>query len=142
MKRLAVFLVPGFLFGAGLALSGMTNPEKVTHFLDVAGAWDPSLLFVMGGGVIVFAVLNLLIHRRDAPYFGGKLPGVRGASGVDRRLVVGAALFGVGWGIAGVCPGPALTDLALLRVDVLVFVAAMAAGMVVAQRGFGADAPG
>lgn len=141
MKGLIGFVLAGFLAGVGLSVSGMTNPAKVTGFLDFAGNWDPTLLFVMGGAVAVFAVLNVLIHRRSAPYLCGTLPGVRGATGIDRRLVLGAALFGVGWGLAGVCPGPAVTDLALLRTDVLAFVGAMVGGMLLAQRGFGADAP-
>ena len=141
MKAVALF-VPGLLFGAGLALSGMTNPAKVIGFLDVSGGeWDPTLACVMGGAVITFAVLNLLVHRREEPVLCGTLPGARGKRDLDAPLVVGAILFGVGWAMTGVCPGPGLVDLATLRPEVFAYVAAMAAGMVVAQRVFGADAP-
>ena len=140
MKAL-VYAIPGALFGAGLAISGMTNPAKVVNFLDLAGHWDPSLAFVMVGAIGVFAVLNQLIHRRGAPVLGGSLPGRRSTGAVSPRLLIGASLFGVGWGLGGVCPGPALTDLSLLRIDVLAFVGAMLAGMLIAQRGFGVDAP-
>jgi uncharacterized membrane protein YedE/YeeE len=140
MKSAALFL-PGLLFGVGLAISGMANPAKVIGFLDVAGKWDPTLLCVMGAAVCTFALLNVLIHKRAAPILGGTFPGVRGSSGVDLRLAVGALLFGAGWGLGGICPGPAIIDLAHLRGDVFGFVAAMAVGMVIAQRAFGADAP-
>jgi uncharacterized membrane protein YedE/YeeE len=140
MRTLALF-VPGLLFGVGLALSGMTNPAKVINFLDVTGHWDPSLLFVMGGAVLVFTVLNQLIHRRQAPVFGGSLPGRRSKESVDARLLVGAVAFGLGWGLGGVCPGPAITDLSLLKPEVFAFVGGMLGGMIVAQRGFGVDAP-
>lgn len=140
--RSFVFFLPGFLFGVGLALAGLTNPQKITALLDVAGgAWDPSLLFVMGGAVSTFALLNRLIHRLPAPFLGGGFPGVRGPSTIDGRLVVGAAVFGVGWGLGGVCPGPAITDLSMFRSDVLAFTIAMVTAMVVAQAFFGADAP-
>lgn len=140
MKAALLFL-PGAVFGAGLALSGMCNPAKVINFLDVAGNWDPSLLCVMGGAVLMFAVWNVLVHKREKPILGGELPGVRTKGTLNGRTAVGAALFGIGWGVGGVCPGPALTDLSLLRSDVFAFVGAMLVGMVVAQRVLGADAP-
>ena len=139
--KLLLYALPGALFGAGLAISGMTNPAKVINFLDVAGHWDPSLAFVMAGAIAVFATLNQLIHTRPAPLLGGSLPGRRATSKVSPRLLIGASLFGVGWGLGGVCPGPALTDLGLLRPDVLAFVGAMLVGMLIAQRGFGVDVP-
>jgi len=140
--RSVALVLPGFLFGVGLAISGLTDPAKVLAFLDVAGgAWDPSLLVTMAGALGSFALLNLLVHRRAAPLLGGRLPGRRGTGAVRPRVLVGAAVFGLGWGIGGVCPGPALADLALLRLDVVAFVAAMAAGMILAQRGLGVDAP-
>ena len=138
----ALLFFPGVVFGVGLLLSGMSNPQKVIAFLDVTGgAWDPSLMFVMVGAIGTFAVLNLLVHRRAAPLLGGKLPGARSKGGVTPRLLVGAGLFGVGWGLGGICPGPALTDLGTFDVEILVFVGCMLAGMILAQRGFGADAP-
>jgi hypothetical protein len=125
-------LVCGLVFGAGLAIAGMTNPAKVLAFLDVAGAWDPTLAFVMGGALLVNAGAYALTRRRARPLFAEvfALPTRRD---LDARLVGGAALFGVGWGLVGLCPGPALASLARGENEVLVFVAAMAGGML-AQR--------
>lgn len=134
MKRIspaAGALLSGIVFGIGLSLSGMTNPAKVIGFLDIAGHWDPSLAFVMGGALIP-AVLGFNVKRRngrlawacDAP-----------AAGVTRNLVIGAALFGIGWGLAGFCPGPAVVRLAFWDLRVLVFVGAMLAGMAAARWG-------
>ena len=131
-----LFLVAGGLFGSGLAISGMTDPARVIGFLDLFGAWDPALLFVMAGAVGVYG-LGMLVLRR----FGNqslKLPSAS-SSPIDRRLVIGAAIFGVGWGLGGFCPGPALANLGALRPEALLFVPAMAIGMLVAQRFFGAD---
>ena len=109
----------GFLFGIGLWLSGMANPRKVLDFLDVTGNWDPSLLLVMGGAVIVTAIaFRPLLRKRPIDF----------KTSIDAPLVIGAALFGIGWGIGGYCPGPALTALSNLSADVLVFVAAMVGG--------------
>ncbi len=138
MSRTAWFLVPGVVFGAGLAISGMTNPAKVSGFLDLFGEWDPSLALVMAGAIASFAVGHRLVQRRGAPVFGGTFPG-RPANNVDARMIGGAGLFGVGWGLVGFCPGPAITNVGGLRVEALVFVAAMAVGVIVAQRFFGAD---
>jgi uncharacterized membrane protein YedE/YeeE len=141
MKHALLFF-PGLLFGVGLAVSGMSNPAKVIGFLDVAGGnWDPSLALVMVGAIGCFGLLNLLIHRREAPLFGGKLPGPRSTGKPSPRVLVGAALFGVGWGLSGVCPGPAITDVSTLRGEVFAYLSAMLVGMLVAQRAFGADAP-
>jgi uncharacterized membrane protein YedE/YeeE len=109
----------GLLFGIGLWLSGMANPRKVLDFLDVTGDWDPSLLLVMGGAVAVTAAAFRPLLKRQPMDF---------KSGIDAPLIAGAALFGVGWGIGGYCPGPALTALANLSAEVFVFVAAMIAG--------------
>ena len=138
MSRTAWFLVPGVVFGAGLAISGMTNPAKVSGFLDLFGEWDPSLALVMFGAIASFVVGIRIVQRRACPMFGGTFPG-RPARDVDARVLVGAALFGVGWGLVGFCPGPAITNLARLHVEVIGFVVAMAVGMVVAQRIFRAD---
>ena len=110
----------GFLFGIGLWLSGMANPRKVLDFLDVAGNWDPSLLLVMGGAVAVTAVFFRPLIRRKQITFD--------KTAVDAPLVIGAAIFGLGWGIGGYCPGPALTALSNLSVEPFVFVAAMIVG--------------
>jgi uncharacterized membrane protein YedE/YeeE len=121
-------VISGALFGAGLTLSGMTDPARVRGFLDIFGRWDPTLAFVMGGAVIVMAVAWRVQSRMARPLFGEKfsLPDRRD---FDGRLIAGSALFGVGWGIAGLCPGPALASLALSPLSVLPFVAAMLAGM-------------
>jgi uncharacterized membrane protein YedE/YeeE len=114
----------GLLFGIGLWLSGMANPQKVLDFLDVAGHWDPSLLLVMGGAVAVTALaFPRLLKTRNIDF----------RKNIDVPLVAGAAIFGVGWGIGGYCPGPALTALSTLGVEVIAFVAAMIAGGIFAR---------
>jgi uncharacterized membrane protein YedE/YeeE len=121
-------LLAGLLFGLGLILSGMASPAKVLGFLDLAGPWDPSLALVMAGAVGVGLAAFALARRRAASVLGFemRLPPTRG---IDRRLVVGSLLFGVGWGIAGFCPGPALVALGMGEAKALVFVASMLAGM-------------
>ena len=118
MKSTVTALVSGTLFGAGLAIAEMTNPAKVLGFLDVAGAWDPSLAFVMGAALTISAIA----YRVRAPSVPFKAK-------VDRRLLVGAALFGLGWGLAGFCPGPAIVALASGSAKVVVFVGSMLGGM-------------
>ena len=132
--KLVLLFVAGGLFGMGLAVSGMTDPARVIGFLDIFGAWDPALLFVMAGAVGVFGVGMLILRRFD----GVKLPSAA-ASSIDRQLVIGPAIFGLGWGLGGFCPGPALANLGALRIEALVFVPAMTIGMFLAQRFFGAD---
>lgn len=129
MKPGFTAFLSGAVFAAGLALSGMTQPEKVIGFLDVAGAWDPSLAFVMIGAIGLNLVLFRFILKRTGPVFGSvfQLPNRRD---IDPRLVAGAALFGAGWGLGGYCPGPGLVSLAAGGLSALVFVIAMAAGMV------------
>jgi len=126
MLRL-VSLLSGMLFGAGLAVSGMIDPHKVRGFLDVTGSWDPSLLLVMGGAVTVAAVSFRFLLRRERPVLAEKyfLPD---NTRLDRRLLGGAVVFGVGWGVAGYCPGPALAALATLGWQPLVLFLSMAAG--------------
>ena len=144
MKPVKLFgiLIAGVLFGAGLAISGMTDPARVVGFLDVFGKWDPALAFVMAGAVGTYGAGMFAMRkasRRDAlQHKGLKFPSVR-SEPIDRRLVIGAAIFGVGWGLSGFCPGPALANLGALRIEALIFVPAMAIGMVAAQRVFGAD---
>jgi uncharacterized membrane protein YedE/YeeE len=123
-------LLAGLVFGLGLIVSGMANPAKVLGFLDLAGRWDPSLALVMAGAIAVGSVAFLLVKNRTRSLLGAemKLPT---ASHIDRRLVVGSALFGMGWGIAGFCPGPGLVALGMGESKALVFVAAMLAGMAV-----------
>lgn len=123
-------LITGLLFGLGLIVSGMTNPAKVTGFLDLAGPWDPSLAFVMGGAIGVGLVAFRLAGSRSTSLLGEpmRLPA---ASHIDRRLVLGSLAFGVGWGLAGYCPGPALASLASGDSKPLIFTAAMLAGMAI-----------
>jgi uncharacterized protein len=141
--KLLGVLIAGGLFGVGLAISGMTDPARVIGFLDVFGKWDPALVFVMAGavgtyGIGMFAMRKAASAAADALQKLGKRP-ARRSEPIDRRLVIGAAIFGVGWGLSGFCPGPALANLGALRIDALVFVPAMAIGMIVAQRFFDAD---
>ena len=129
MREPLLAALSGTLFGACLAISGMTQPAKVIGFLDVAGAWDPSLAFVMGAALLVYApAYALLVKPRIDAYVarGFKLPS---ATQIDARLLIGAAVFGAGWGVAGFCPGPAITSLASGAWQAVVFVAAMVAGM-------------
>lgn len=129
MNRLIEFLV-GLLFGLGLIVSGMTDPGKVLGFLDVAGHWDPSLAFVMGGAIGVGVVAFAVARRRTTAFLGGaiRLPAT---APIDRRLVVGSLVFGVGWGLAGFCPGPALVAAGGGSAKAAAFVLAMVAGMAV-----------
>lgn len=121
-------LFAGALFGTGLAVSGMTDPQRVLGFLDVFGGFDPTLLFVLGGAVATTAVLFRLVLRRASPVLTSSFVFSQ-VRRIDRPLVVGAALFGVGWGIAGYCPGPALAGLGAGSVEAFWFVPAMVAGM-------------
>lgn len=131
MGRILSALLCGLIFGAGLAISGMVNPAKVLGFLDITGQWDPSLILVMAGGVAVFAIGFRLVQRGRHPLFAEKFE-IPTRRDIDPRLVVGASLFGIGWGLAGLCPGPALTGLAFGLTEVYVFVAAMVAGSLAA----------
>src|SRR5271154_2621187 len=127
MKRVSPFLA-GLLFGIGLCISGMIYPSKVLAFLDLAGAWDPSLAFVMGGAVAVAFVAFRVAARRPKG-FSGEPFHMPIAKTIDARLVGGSLLFGVGWGLVGLCPGPAIVDIGFLDGRAALFVACMAAGM-------------
>jgi hypothetical protein len=131
--RGAVAFAAGLLFALGLGIGGMTQPSKVIGFLDVAGDWDPSLAFVMGGALLVYATIARLVLARPRPLLEAKFF-VPTRRDLDPPLVVGAVLFGAGWGLAGYCPGPALVSLASGRASVVVFVAAMVLGMWIEQR--------
>lgn len=131
MKRALSAFAAGVVFAAGLVLGGMTQPGKVIGFLDFTGSWDPSLALVMGGALLVYAVLSRVFLRRPAPLFEHKFH-VPSRRDIDRRLLFGAALFGVGWGLGGYCPGPGLVSLTR-GLQPALFVAAMVAGMY-AQR--------
>jgi uncharacterized membrane protein YedE/YeeE len=127
--RIVASLVCGLIFGAGLLISGMVQPAKVLGFLDIFGAWDPSLAVVMAAALAVSVPGFRLADRSPRPWFAWQYfqPG---QSGIDLPLVAGAALFGIGWGLVGLCPGPALESLATLSPGIIVFVAAMAGGMI------------
>lgn len=131
MNRVLATLIPllsGFLFALGLGISGMTNPIKVFSFLDLFGSWDPTLIFVMIGAIIVHFISYQVIKRRTSPILAPEfhLPGKKQVTG---PLVIGSAIFGAGWGLAGYCPGPALVSLATLEYRILLFVISMIVGM-------------
>lgn len=126
-------LLAGLLFGCGLILSGMINPAKVLGFLDIAGAWDPSLAFVMAGAIAA-AAPAFFFARKMPRSLTGEPVRIPAASRVDRRLLTGSALFGIGWGIAGFCPGPAVAGVGAGEPKALLFVLAMLAGMALFRR--------
>jgi uncharacterized membrane protein YedE/YeeE len=138
LRRLVPPLLSGLLFGAGLTVGGMVDPIRVRGFLDVTGDWDPTLAFVMGGAVIVMAIAWFIQRRMDRPVFAEKFS-LPERQDLDPALIGGALLFGIGWGIAGICPGPALASLALVPAKVLPFVLAMVVGM--ATHHFTLDRP-
>ena len=132
MRQLLVALVSGTIFGAGLALGGMTDPARVRGFLDLFGAWDPTLAFLMGGAVLVMAVAWVVQRQMLRPLFaeGFSLPD---RNDLTPRLIGGSALFGIGWGIAGLCPGPGFAALAIQPVSATIFVVALLGGMLIAR---------
>jgi uncharacterized protein len=133
MKQLFA-LLSGLIFGIGLILGGMADPAKVLNFLDIFGTWDPSLAFVMGGAIAVTAPgFALLTHTRSMPFFDREFR-IPTRSDLDPRLVSGAAIFGVGWGLGGFCPGPALTALPIAATGTLIFVPFMLVGMWLARH--------
>lgn len=132
MKQLIAFIA-GAAFGLGLLISGMSSPDKVLAFLDLAGAWNPALAFVMGGAVITATPLFWLARRRERPV-AGTAYNVPESTRIDRPLLGGAVLFGAGWGLAGICPGPAVVDLVLAPAATLPFVLAMLAGILGSAR--------
>jgi uncharacterized protein len=132
MRTLFGFLA-GLVFGLGLVISGMANPAKVLNFLDVAGTWDPSLAFVLAGATATTFVGYRLVWRRPKPVLGLRFE-IPTSTAIDRPLVAGAAIFGIGWGVGGYCPGPALTALPLLAPGTLVFAPAMLLGLWLGSR--------
>lgn len=131
--NVARILVLGLIFGAGLLLSGMTDPARVIGFLDWTGAWDPSLAFVMGGAILSAAPLFALARRRSRPLFAEAFERSTEDT-IDARLLIGAAVFGVGWGLAGICPGPALVLIGLDPLAIAPFIAALAVGFILSLR--------
>ncbi|WP_299507952.1 DUF6691 family protein [uncultured Roseobacter sp.] len=125
--KLLFALLTGLVFGTGIAISGMMDPAKVLNFFDLAGTWDPSLVFVMGGAVVVTFIGYRLAWRRDAPMFDGRFQ-VPSSTVLDGKLIGGSALFGIGWGIAGFCPGAAIPALGTGRWEVALFLVAVVGG--------------
>ncbi len=126
-------LVIGLIFGLGLVISGLANPEKVLNFLDITGNWDPSLALVMGAAVVTTFIGFRMVFARKKPLcaINFDVPSNRKP---DRSLVIGAILFGIGWGLGGICPGPAITTMGLAATGTLIFVPAMIAGMLIARK--------
>jgi uncharacterized membrane protein YedE/YeeE len=133
MKTAVSALLSGFIFGLGLAVSEMTDPARVIGFLDLAGQWDPTLLFVMGGALAVTLPGFAMVQRRPRPLLAEKFT-MPTKKEIDAPLIIGAAIFGIGWGLAGFCPGPALAALSTLSPSVAVFVAPMIAGQWLESR--------
>ncbi|NDD48838.1 MAG: YeeE/YedE family protein [Alphaproteobacteria bacterium] len=125
--------ISGLIFGFGLALAGMLNPSKVQGFLNIFGVWDPSLAFVMGGGIIVNAIGYYFVLKRDKPLFAEKfaLPTTKN---IDKNLLIGSAVFGIGWGLAGLCPGPVISNVLLQPQDALIFLIIMIFGLFLGRR--------
>ena len=132
MGKLIVF-ISGLLFGAGVTISGMVNPMKVLNFFDIFGTWDATLIFVMGAGLLVTMLGYQIIFKRIAPLFAPsfRLPA---SQDIDAKLLGGAAIFGVGWGLGGFCPGPAVASLVFGRTESITFVIAMAVGMLITKQ--------
>lgn len=130
--RLVFAYLSGLLFGLGIALSGMANPAKVLNFFDLAGSWDPSLAFVMGGALVVTAIGYRLIFKRGMPILTADFH-LPTKQSIDKRLILGSGIFGIGWGIAGFCPGGALPVLGVGDSRVWIFAGAMAVGIVLAK---------
>ncbi len=139
IARAALSLAVGTLFGAGLAIGGMTDPVRVRSFLDLFGAWDPTLAFVMGGAVLVMAIAWAIQRRVARPAFAPAFA-VPQRSDLSPRLIGGAAVFGIGWGIAGLCPGPGIAALAIDLPAAAIFVVAMLAGMALVRLAEGTRA--
>ncbi len=131
MKHLAP-LIAGLLFGAGLVISGMVNPMKVVNFLDLSGNWDPTLIFVMAGGLLVTFIGYRIVFARSQPVFAPNFV-LPQTSGIDGRLIGGAVMFGMGWGLTGYCPGPAVASLVFGQWPSVLFVIAMAAGILLTR---------
>lgn len=132
MFPLSVFL-SGVLFGIGMGISGMIDPNKVIGFLDIAGAWDPSLAFVMGGALAVFMPSYFLIIKPRKQAVTGEAFCTPTNNCIDARLLSGAAIFGIGWGLVGICPGPAVASLAMGNIEIVIFIAAMLIGSLLAN---------
>ena len=128
-----ISLLSGIIFGLGLTISGMVNPQKVLGFLNLFGEWDPSLIFVMVGAIIIFAPLHFIFKRKSRPIFAKEFQIINNRN-IDKKLLFGSGLFGVGWGLAGLCPGPAIASISFLNPSSLIFVLFMFVGFFIANR--------
>jgi uncharacterized membrane protein YedE/YeeE len=135
MRNVLIALLSGVLFGAGLAVSGMVDPARIRGFLDIFGHWDPTLAFVMGGAVGVMAAAWMLKARMKKPIYAETFP-LPPTGLIDARLIIGAAIFGVGWGLSGLCPGPAIADFAINPHSALIFIGPMLLGMAIQRIAF------
>ena len=132
MASKIVSLISGIIFGVGLSVSNMINPEKVLGFLDLFGLWDPSLIFVMMGAIIVSAPVFFLFRNKNKPLFANNFT-IPTLKSIDKNLIIGSSIFGVGWGMAGFCPGPAISSLALLNTYSVFFVLSMIGGFLLTK---------
>ena len=133
MNDKIISLISGIIFGFGLVISGMTNPEKVLGFLSITHNWDASLIFVMGGAILVFAPFFFLLKNKEVSALGTKIQ-LPIKQDLDKKLVIGSALFGIGWGLVGLCPGPAIAAIATFDPIVIVFLVSMYAGVIVKKK--------
>ena len=128
-----ISLLSGIIFGLGLTISGMVNPQKVLGFLNIFDAWDPSLIFVMVGAIIIFAPLHFIFKKKSRPILVKNFISIENKN-IDKKLLIGSGLFGVGWGLAGLCPGPAIASISFLNPSSLIFVLFMFVGFFIANR--------
>lgn len=123
-------LVAGFIFSIGLVISGMINPDKVIGFLDIFGKWDFSLAFVMGGAVLINLITFKFLRMKESPFLNDKFEWPK-STDIDSKLIIGSSLFGIGWGLIGICPGPGIVNLATFDPKIIVFVLSMLTGMII-----------
>jgi len=128
-----ISLLSGIIFGLGLTISGMINPQKVLGFLNIFDAWDPSLIFVMVGAIIIFAPLHFIFKKKSRPILAKNFISIENKN-IDKKLLIGSGLFGVGWGLAGLCPGPAIASISFLNPSSLIFVLFMFVGFFISNR--------
>ena len=128
-----ISLLSGIIFGLGLTISGMVNPQKVLGFLNIFDAWDPSLIFVMVGAIIIFAPLHFIFKKKSRPILAKEFQIINNRN-IDKKLLFGSGLFGAGWGLAGLCPGPAIASISFLNPSSLIFVLFMFVGFFIANR--------
>ena len=128
-----ISLLSGIIFGLGLTISGMVNPQKVLGFLNIFDAWDPSLIFVMVGAIIIFAPLHFIFKKKSRPILAKNFISFENKN-IDKKLLIGSGLFGTGWGLAGLCPGPAIVSISFLNPSSLIFVLFMFVGFFIANR--------